>query len=146
MSVEENKAIARRLAREGWSNPDVLGEVIATDIVNHGSNVNGLEAYKQDMTELLAAFPDSRWTVDDMIAEEDKVVLRWTWNATHTGEWAGLPPSNRQVNVRGVNTLRIAGGKVVEQWVIWSTLRFFRHLGVSQPWEALVELLKSKQA
>jgi steroid delta-isomerase-like uncharacterized protein len=145
MSVEENKAIIRRLAEEGWPNPDILREFIDTDVAMHGPQPDGLEAYKQGMSAFVAGIPDCSWTVDDLIAEGDKVVIRWTHRGTHTEELWGIPPTSKQVTIEGVTTHRIADGKVVEVWNLWNVPQFFRHIGVSEPWQELIRLAKANQ-
>ena len=67
MSVEENKAIARRLIEEGWSNPDILDEIIAEGVVEYGSDARGLETYKQTVSKHLIGFPDWRYVAEDVI-------------------------------------------------------------------------------
>jgi len=145
MSVEENKSIIHRLAEEGWSNPDILGEFLATDVIRHRPGPDGLEAYQQGMFEFIAGIPDSTFTVDDLIAEGDKVVIRWTHRGTHTKELWSIPPTNKQVTIEGVTTHRLANGKVVEVWNLWSALDFFRSIGVADPWQELIKLAKSIQ-
>ncbi len=121
---EENKAIARRIFEE---------------IINQGSlaRVDELiapsaepEALKQDVTRNHAAFPEMQITVEDMIAEGDKVVVRWIGHGTHKGEFLGIAPSGEQVTFRGVNIVRIAGGKVVEHWDYNDQLGLMQQLGV----------------
>ncbi len=121
---EENKAIARRIFEE---------------IINQGSlaRVDELiapsaepEALKQDVTRNHAAFPEMQITVEDMIAEGDKVVVRWIGHGTHKGEFLGIAPSGNQVTFRGVIIVRIAGGKVVEHWDYNDKLGLMQQLGV----------------
>ena len=145
MSVEENKAIVRRLIEEGWANPDILDEIIADDIV-YPNEIHGLDAYKQTCSKWFAGFPDSRFSVEGIIAEGDKVVARWKWSGTHTGEWVGIPPTNKEASCGGTFTFRIAGGKVVEQWSHWSAFRLYVQLGLIPPWEEFVEQARAKLA
>jgi predicted ester cyclase len=76
-----------------------------------------------------AAFSDAQITVDDQIAEGDKVASRWTGRGTHDGELMGVPPSGRQVTVDGLVVSRVANGKVVEEWVNWDTLGMLQQVG-----------------
>ena len=146
MSLEENKTIARRFTEEAWAHPDILDGIAATDLVWHGPERKGLESFKQFASSWLAVFPDMRATADDVIAEGDKVTVRWTFTATQTGEWAGLLPTNRQAIWTGVAIYRIADGKVAEGWQWADMMGAFRQLGVLPPWEELVERANSKQA
>ena len=143
MSVEENKAIARRLV-EGWHNVDILDEVIAADFVGH-YDVRGLEAYKQACSTMRASFSDWRIVAEDIIAEEDRVVIRWSVTATHTGEWGGIAPTGKQVTWAGMDAFRIADGKIAEGWQYWTPLWLFHQLGFSQLWDRLVKQAQGKQ-
>ena len=95
---EQNKAIERRLLDEVYSqgNLDVIDELVACDFVGHGTAADGgdqgREAYKHFVVEMRTAFPDLQITVEDQIAEGDKVVTRWRARGTHTGTFQGIPP------------------------------------------------------
>jgi steroid delta-isomerase-like uncharacterized protein len=135
MSVEENKAIARRIGEEAWDqgNVAVLDELLAADFVYHNPGP-GLtpdrEGYKQQVSMNRAAFSDFRFTTEDMIAEGDKVVIRWTWRGTHKGEFMGIPPTGKQVTVTGICIHRIEGGKNVEERHEIDLLGLMQQLGV----------------
>ena len=79
---------------------------------------------------LLAAFPDISFTVEDMIAEGDKVVTRWTMNATHKGQFGGIPPTGKRVSITGVDISRIVTGKFVESWMYSDRVGLMQQLGV----------------
>ena len=104
MSLEENKALARRSVEEIWGkgNLAAVDEFYADDFVWHwappgvASNRGG---YKQFVTASFAAFSDVRCPVEDIISEGDKVVVRWTWLCTHTGEYMGIAPTDKQITV-----------------------------------------------
>ncbi len=102
---EENKAIARRYLDELWNknNPAVRDELSSFDHQPGGA-------------VLRAAFPDIQLTIDDQVAEGDKVLTRYTVRGTHKGEYAGVPPTNKQVTYTGMWLYRIEGGKIVERW------------------------------
>ncbi len=121
MSTEENKALAVRIYDEAMNqrNLAVLDEVYVPDAVYHGAtrSLQGPDAIKQALALYFAAFPDVRLTIDDVIAEGDRVVLRFTYRATHTGDFMGLPPTGKQIVVPGIGILRIINGKVREEWV-----------------------------
>ena len=79
----------------------------------------GPEGFRQFYARLRSAFPDLRYTVDDLIAEGDKVVVRWTWSCTHTSVFRGIAPTGKQATVTGMAIYCLAGGKIVERWVDW---------------------------
>ena len=135
VAAEENKALVRRLFEEVWNqgNLDVIDEIFAADYVGHmpGSpDIHGPEAGKQFVTMFRTAFPDIKFTVEDQIAEGDKGVTRWTYTATHKGEWMGIPPSGVQVALTGISIDRFAGGKIVESWDNLDDLGLFQQLGM----------------
>src|SRR5947209_9301219 len=123
MSAEENKALNHRFFEEFWDqkNLAVADELMAPDHVNHtaGSPPGlppGPEGFKQFASVYFTAFPDLRITIDDLVAEGDKVVTRWTTRATHKGDLMGIPPTSKQVTITGITIDRIDGGKIVETW------------------------------
>jgi steroid delta-isomerase-like uncharacterized protein len=138
MSVEENKVIARRIFEEIWNqrNLDAMEEVCATGFVRHDpasselSGPIGPEGFKQVITVYTTAFPDHRFVIDDMVAEGDMVVTRWTATGTHQGELMGIPPTGVKGTVTGITMTRFAHGKAVEEWSNWDTLGMMQQLGV----------------
>jgi len=136
MSVEENKAIVRRLYEEvinKW-NMAVVDELIATNYIDHDQRpeqvARGPESFKQVVTMFRTAFPDLHFTVEDQIAEGDKVATRFTVRGTHKGEFRGIAPTGRQVTVTGTDIRRIAGGKLVEVWMNIDDLGMMQQLGI----------------
>jgi predicted ester cyclase len=132
---EQNKAIVRR-AIENFNNPATRNaylDVYDANSVIHGYNLVGLESIKQFYKGLWAAFPDSRVTIEDVIAEGDKTAVRYTFSATHQGDFMGIPPTRRKVNVDGVTILRFANGKCVERWGQMDMLGLMQQLGVISP-------------
>lgn len=135
MSVEENKAIARRWNEEIWSKGSLatIDELFATDYVCHypGDPTPDRESYKQWVAMSFAAFADVHCTIEDMVAEGDKVALRWTWRVTHSkGEYMGIAPTGKQMTITGIFILRIEGGKIVEEWGNSDDLGMMQQLGV----------------
>ncbi|MCK6623763.1 MAG: ester cyclase [Anaerolineae bacterium] len=122
MSTETNKAIARRFFEEIWNkgNLAVADELLALNVVLHipgqpDGDIVGLAAYKvRVITYLRTAFPDLQSTIEEMVAEGDKVVVRWTWRATHRGEFWGVAPTGQQITYEGISILRLADGKIVD--------------------------------
>jgi steroid delta-isomerase-like uncharacterized protein len=135
MSVEENKAIFRRIVEEGFNkgNLAIVDELVATNHVNHTDNVHGPEEYKQFINMYRTAFPDLHMTIEDQIAEGDKVVNRWTSRGTHKGELMGIPPTGKQTTVTGMYVARIIGGKIVEEWGNLDALGMMQQIGVVPP-------------
>ena len=137
MLSETNKAVARRFFDEVWNkgNLAVLNEIIAKDHVSSGPGTlpglpTGPEGTKQLVTMYRNAFPDLRFTIEEQIAEGDKVVTRWTADGTHQGELAGIPPTNKTSTVTGVAVDRIANGKVAESWGIFDQFGMMQQLGL----------------
>ncbi len=141
MSTEENKAIARRLYETfnravSTGNMSLLDEVIAANGVDRNpapGQAPGLEGVKQVFDQFRAAFPDFTFTVEDMIAEGDKVASRISTRGTHKGDFQGIPATGKQVTQTGIDILRIAGGKVVERWGEFDNLGLLQQLGVVPP-------------
>ena len=140
MSVKEIKAIARHWY-ERWNKGKVaalatMDNICATDYVLHagtGPDIHGIKDNKQDTSEVFNAFPDVHFTIDDMVAEGDKVAVRWTMTGTHKGEFMGRPPTNKKVTGWGITIDRIVGGKYVESWVRYDNLSMMQQLGVAPP-------------
>ena len=133
MSAEENKALARR-SWEAPDNLDILDEVYAPDFVWHepDQEIRGHEEARQFITMYKTAFPDLSATVEDEIAEGDKVVTRWTIRGTHQGEIEEFgPPTGRQVELKGISISRIEGGKIVEEWNSYDNLSALQQLGLA---------------
>lgn len=136
MQPEENKAITRRFLEEIFAggNLELVEELFAPDFVLHDPSVpqevRGVEALKQYVTMYRTAYPDTRFTVEDQIAEGDRVVTRWTGQGTHQGELMGVPPTGKQVTVTGIELDRISGGKIEETWVNYDALGMMQQLGI----------------
>jgi len=134
MSTEENKALIRRFHEEVWSqgNLTVVDELCAPNFIYHTPTgpIHGLEGFKQFVTMYRTAFPDLHIPIDDMIAEADKVVTRWTARGTHKGDLMGIPPTGKQVTITGILIGRFEGGKFVEGWIDFDALGMLQQLGV----------------
>ena len=132
MSAEENKALARR-AWENMDDPDIIDEVYAPDVVWHepDQDIQGTEQAKQFIAMYKTAFPDLNATVEDVIAEGDKVVTRVTLRGTHQGEIEEFgPPTGRQIESKGITISRIEGGKIIEDWDSYDNLSVMQQLGL----------------
>jgi steroid delta-isomerase-like uncharacterized protein len=132
---EQNKAIVQRFIDEVWNNRnyDLVEEIFAEDHVNHDpadANPTGGPRGARDFVETLhASFPDARIEIDDIIAEGDRVVIRWHSSGTHQGELMGIPASGRRAHTTGIGIDRIVDGKIVESWTNWDTLGLLAQIG-----------------
>ncbi len=134
-SVEENKALERRLYEEIYNkkNMTAVEQFFATNWICHPSPPGvqpGLEGMKQQYAIDSKAIPDMQVKLEDMVAEGDKVACRWTATGTHKGEFMGVPATNKQITLTGIHIDRIAGGKVVETWNYSDMLGVMQQLGV----------------
>lgn len=131
---EENKALARR----AWEivspdNLDLLEEVYAPDLVWHepDQDVRGIEEGKRYVLDALTAFPDAQVSVEDVVAEGDKVVTRYTIRGTHQGETEEFgPPTEKQMQLEGITIHRFEGDKIVEEWERYDNLSAMQQLGL----------------
>lgn len=133
MSTEENKAFVRRAFEEGnQGNWAVFNELFAPNFVLHNASMTmqGREAGKQFLLMYNTAFPDGIFTIEDMIAEGDRVVVRVTARGTHQGAIMGIPPTGKQITLSGITIFRVANGKIVEQWSNSDDLGLLQQLGV----------------
>ena len=136
MLTETNKTVSRRFFDEVWNkgNLTVLDEILVKDHVNSGPGTipglpNGPEGSKQFVTAYRNAFPDVHFTIDDQIAEGDKVMTRWTAQGTHQGELAGLPATGKSSTVTGITVHRLVEGKIAESWGIFDEFGMMQQLG-----------------
>ncbi len=115
MSIEENKAIVKRYAEDPWNtgNVAVLDETVGDNWVHPPHEVT-LDQFKEQIRMCRQAFPDLTNTVEELIAEGDKVAFRWTMRGTHHGEIEGVAPTGKQVTFTGITIVRLANGKIVE--------------------------------
>ncbi len=134
MSTEDNKALVRRLFEEVWNQGKMarIAEFYSPAHVEHSPSgpVHGQEGYKQYVMMYRTAFPDAHYTVEDQIADQDKVVTRWTARGTHQGPLMGIPPTGKQGTVTGIGIARFEGGKIVEAWTEFDALGMLQQLGV----------------
>ena len=132
MSVEANKTIIRRYV-ETWNRGDLdaLCEFWAQDIVHHTRfQDNGYENTKRIVAEIMKAFPDMHFQLDDVLADGDKVVTRMTWSGTHTGAYMGVPATGRKVNCALIGVARMQDGKIIEHWGVTDELHMMQQIGL----------------
>ena len=135
MSTDENKALLRRAWDEvyGQGRLDSIEEFVLDDVIAHepDGDVRGIEEFKRYLATYLAAFPDTRVTVEDIIAEGDKVVSRYTVRGTHKGmtdEYG--PPTGKQMMIEGITLYHFKGGKLAEMWDRYDNLAVMQQLGL----------------
>ena len=142
MSDEDrNKALLRRFYEELWSQGDLeaIPELVAENVVDHHPLPGappGREGLAALVTTWRTAFPDMRETVEDLIAEGDKVVGRFSMRGTHGGEFMGVPPTDRSVTMSGIDIVRVAGGKIAEFWYGEHLLELMQQLGAAPDFAA----------
>jgi predicted ester cyclase len=131
MSLEENKAIIRSLFEAlNEQNLALLDKLVAPDYIDHTLQIRGLESLKQYIPMLPKGFPDLRETIEDIVAEGDKVWIRFKVTGTHRGVYRGLAPTGKKFTIRAVSIYRVVDSKVVEREAIYDMLDYYKQLGV----------------
>jgi len=123
---------------EGSDNLAPQDELYAPDWIMHQSpnpDVQGFAAWKQFLVDWCTALPDIQWTIEDLIAEGDKVIMRFTWRGTNTAQSPifPFPPTGKRLTVTGCGINHLVGGKVVESWVYMDNLGAMQQLGIIPP-------------
>ena len=135
----ENKAIVHRLYEEVWNKRrlELVDEIISPSHALHDPNVTGSaigpEAYKRQVTRFVTAFPDLRFTIEDAVAENEKLVVAWTISGTHQGAFMGIPATNKKVSVEGITINHIVNGKIMDSYVSWDALGMIQQMGAAPP-------------
>ncbi len=143
---EQNKAIVRRLFEELWNkgNLSVADQLFSPNYAHHDPSTpdfgRGPESERKRATLYRTAFPDLQLTIEDIIAEGQTVMARWSCRGTHKGDLSGIAPTGKQVTISGVTIARFTNGKMVEGWVNWDALGLMQRLGV------VPELTRTKAA
>ena len=133
---EDAKRISRHLIEEVYNNGrlDLVDELIAPGYVGHDPSLprdtTGQAAEREIAAGYRAAFPDLVVTIEDQIAEGERVVTRWTARGTHTGDLWGIPGTGKEVTVTGTSIDRIKDDRIVESWSNWDALGLMQQLGV----------------
>jgi steroid delta-isomerase-like uncharacterized protein len=133
---EGNKNTVRRLFEEVWNkgNLQVTDDLFTPNYSHHDSSTRdvgrGPESEKKRATLYRTAFPDLRLTVEDIIAEGETVVARWSCRGTHKGDLNGIAPTGKHVNLTGISIARFTNGKMSEGFVNWDALSLMQQLGV----------------
>ena len=134
MSTEDNKTLVRRFYEDAFNqrNLALVDQLCSAAHVFHNppTTLHGREEFKQLLSVYLTAFPDARFTVEDEIAEGERVASRYTFRGTHQGELMGIPPTGKPVTVTGMIINRIVNGKSEEGWLNFDALGMVQQLGV----------------
>ena len=136
MSVEENKALVRHFMEEafGQGKPELVDDLLSPDFVRYdpyieAGEVRGVETVKENIVWFRNVFPDLTCTIEDQVAEGDKVVSRWTIRGTHQGEFFGVPATGEWAEMGGIQIDRFEGGKIVEERAEFDLLGAMQQLG-----------------
>ncbi len=141
---DQNKAIVRRLFEELWNkgNLSVADQLFSPNYAHHDPSTpdfgRGPESERKRATLYRTAFPDLQLTIEDIIAEGETVMARWSCRGTHKGDLSGIAPTGKQFTISGVTIARLTNGKLAEGYVNWDALGLMQQLGVAP------ELVKTK--
>ena len=135
MSTEENKVLSRRIFDEAASQGKfaVIDEAIAPTFVYRTSALpesHGPAGFKEFFTEHRRTFPDIHYTLEEVVAEGEKVVVHWTITGTNQGDLRGNPPTGKPVKAPGITIFRFANGQIVDGGTVWDALALLQQLGV----------------
>jgi steroid delta-isomerase-like uncharacterized protein len=136
MSTEENKENVRRLNDEVFNkgNLALVDEIACSDYVFHGTQeVKGPEGLKQYIAAFRAAFPDLHITIEGMVAEGDMTAIRYTMRGTFKGEFMGIAPTGKKMEIPNTSFASFRNGKQVEVWPYFDTLLWYQQLGIAPP-------------
>jgi predicted ester cyclase len=138
--MEANKAVIRRFFDEVWNEREleIADEIFDNDCHTYQlqsgapatSTPRGPESIKNHVAEWLAAFPNLQFTIEQMVAEGDRVSTLLVMEGTHTGQWLGIPPNGKRITIRMMTIHRLKSFKIIEDWVIVESLGFFQQLGI----------------
>lgn len=134
MATDTNKLIARQYIDRLWNRGDLAtaDTILAADFVENipfPGQEPGREGYKQLVTQFRTVFPDLHFTIDDLIAEDDRVMVRWSGRGTHKAELAGIPATGKAITITGIDIFQIANGQITERWGERDTLSLMQQLG-----------------
>ncbi len=135
MSVEKNKTVVRRYYEEVLNRGHiaVLDEIATDDYVENDpfpGQGNGLADLKARVSTLLTAFSPCTFTIQVVVAEGDRVVVHWRSSGNHSGEFLGMPPTNRDYTINGIDIHRLSGGRMAEHWHVVDQLSQLQQLGM----------------
>lgn len=146
--ADDAKHLARTYVQTIWNEGriDQLDDLVSPGFVDHQSTypfvARGVEGLRRVLLFFRGAFPDVTWTIEDLITEDMKVVVRFTARGTHRGSVLGLPGTGKRMTVTGVTVLSFQNGLLTESWTQWDTLSLLHQLGVADPVELVPVLLQ----
>jgi predicted ester cyclase len=127
MSAEENRELIRSLYAQGFNqgNVCVVDEVFDPRFIDRSTPEQevGIQGVKDYIAMVRAGFPDLLVTIEDLVAEEDKIVARTSWRGTHRGDYEGIPPSGKAVTRTMLQIFRVSAGRLIEEWSEGGSLR-----------------------
>jgi steroid delta-isomerase-like uncharacterized protein len=133
----ENKQIVHRFMEECWNHGklNTVSDLVADNCRFHDpvfpNLTSGAQNIRNHIENCRKAFPDLTFTIDDTISERNEVVIHWTANGTHKGDFLGMHPTNRKATVSGTTIYKLEGSKIVEEWAHWNLMSMMEQLGVS---------------
>ncbi len=137
MPLEKNKTLVRRFFEDAPFHPEVCDEIFAAHLpwhalyhTDHPDFISDPQAEKTAYAHHVQQWGGWSESIDEMIAEGDKVMVRWTFHGKHQGEYLGIPPTGKQVTFSGIYIFRIADGRIAEVWNLWDQLGEWRQLGI----------------
>jgi predicted ester cyclase len=135
--TKAERDLGRRWFDEVWNQGrrESIGEMIAPDAVLHegGADSRGPDGFYPFFDRMIATFSEIRVNVEDTLAEDDKLCVRWSFSGKHTGNGLGIPPTGKTVNVTGISILRVAGAMLLEGWQNWDMLGLMEQLKDVRP-------------
>jgi steroid delta-isomerase-like uncharacterized protein len=134
MSAELNKAVVHRMLEAlNQKNPKMAEDIFAANWVNHDPAfppLQGIEGARQLVSMFGNAFPDRRVVIENMIAEGDRVACNFTFSGTHQGEFNGIPPTGKHVQVNAAGVFRVVDGRLTDNWVNFDALGMLTQMGL----------------
>jgi steroid delta-isomerase-like uncharacterized protein len=136
MSTHEAKSVFLRILDEGFNQRrhEIADELVAADFIDHASApgipTEGPASLKATLAMFHTAFPDVEATIDDVITEGDRVVVRSHWHGTHRGDFLGIPPTGKEFDLTAIDILRVVDGKAIEHWGNEDDLGMLQQLGL----------------
>ena len=131
---DSNKVIARKLYEQilNTGKWELLSDIVSDEYIGP-KGLKGPEGFAATVKPVLLAFPDVKWTIDDLIAEGDEVVVRWSWTGTNKNSFDGFPPTNKQVVHHAIHIFQFSGNKIIKAWMQSDRLGFYEQIGVISP-------------
>ena len=132
----DNKAIVRRLYEEVWNKRrlELVDEIISPSHALHDPNLTdssvGPDAYKRQVSRFIVGIPDLHFTIEDIVGDKEKLAVAWTISGTHTGEFMGIPPTNKKVYLEGITIHYLVDGKIMDSYISWDVFGMMQQLGV----------------